>query len=207
MNTVSRVSNLTIPNSITTPDDSPSWLPHGEGEHDHTIEKNWLFHLARRRFRSQASGKTHDFYVMDLTSAVHVIAVTEDEKVVMVRQFRAGSGRDSLETPGGLLEQGEDPCDAGPRELLEETGYAGDSPVFLGTVWSNPAITTSRITTILVRNARKVAEPHLDPSEELHVELVPVRMINPMIRDGSIDHALVVSGLLRWIAGIDEASS
>jgi len=184
-----------------------SWIPDGHGSHDRTIEKNWLFHLARRRFRSRASGKTHDFYVMDLTSAVHVIAVTDDDNVVLVRQFRAGSGRDSLETPGGLLEPGEDPSDAGPRELLEETGYAGEPPEFLGTVWSNPAITTSRSSTILIRNAQRIAEPKLDPTEELHVELVPVRAIPEMIRDGRIDHALVVCGLLRWIAAIDQRQS
>lgn len=179
--------------------DEPSWIPDGDGGHDRTIERNWLFHLASRRFRSRGSGKTHDFYVMDLTSAVHVVAVTPRNEVVLVRQFRAGSGRDSLETPGGLLEPGEDPCTAGPRELLEETGYAGDPPVSLGTVWSNPAITTSRSTTIWVRNARPVAEPILDPTEELKIELAPASAIRAMIRDGRIDHALVVCGLLRWL--------
>jgi 8-oxo-dGTP pyrophosphatase MutT (NUDIX family) len=146
---------------------------------------------------------------MDLTSAVHVVALTPSDEVVLVRQFRAGSGRDSLETPGGLVEEGEDPLEAGPRELLEETGYAGDAPAFLGTVWSNPAITTSRSTTILVRNARKVAEPTLDPTEELQIELIPCREISKMIQDGRIDHALVVVGLLQWLNqrghGVDES--
>ena len=73
-------------------------------------------------------GKTHDFFVAHLADGVHAVAVTPDHQIVMVRQFRAGSRRDSLETPGGLLEAGEDPCTAGARELLEETGYAGDPP-------------------------------------------------------------------------------
>ncbi len=95
---------------------------------------------------------------MHLADAVSVIALTPDRQVVLVRQFRAGSGRDSLETPGGLLDPGEDPLAAGARELLEETGYAGDPPELLGTVWSNPSIMTSRTTTIVVANARRVAE-------------------------------------------------
>ncbi len=184
----------------TNEPEGASWVSDGDGIHDRTLEKNWLFPLARRRFRSLSSGKTHDFYVMDLTSAVHIVALTSDDEVVLVRQFRAGSERDSLETPGGLLEEGEDPCKAGPRELLEETGYAGDPPESLGTVWSNPAITTSRSTTIIVRNARKIAEPKFDPSEELNIELVPVADIPRMIEDGRIDHALVVVGLMRWLA-------
>jgi hypothetical protein len=59
---------------------------------------------------------------------------------------------------------------------------------------------TSRTTTIVVRNARKVAEPKLDHTEELTVEKVPAGEILPLIRAGKVDHALVVAGLLWWLA-------
>lgn len=177
----------------------PSWVREGRREDDQVIEENWLFRLRRERFRSRTTGRSHAFYVMDLADAVHVIAVTPDRQVVLVRQFRAGSARDSLEAPGGLLEPGENALEAGPRELLEETGYAGDPPEFIGTVWSNPSIVTSRTTTIVVRNARWVREPQLDPFEEVVVELAPVEAIPQMIHDGRIDHALVVCGLLWWL--------
>ncbi|MFO0951137.1 MAG: NUDIX hydrolase [Isosphaeraceae bacterium] len=180
--------------------DRPSWEHEGDGQFDTTLEANWLFQLRRERFRSRISGRSHDFYVMHLASAVHVIAVTPDDRVVLVRQFRAGSGRDSLETPGGLLEPGEDPCEAGTRELLEETGYAGDPAVLVSTVWSNPSLVTSRVSTIVVRNVRKIADPKLDPTEEVAVELAPASDLAGMIADGRIDHALVVQGLLWWLA-------
>ena len=109
------------------------------------------------------SGLAHDFYVLHLADAVSVVATTADGRLILVRQFRAGSGRDSLETPGGLLNPGEDPLAAGARELLEETGYAGDPPRSLGTVWSNPSLMTSKITTIVDRQRpegrRAVARP------------------------------------------------
>lgn len=168
---------------------------------DTTIEANWLFWLRRERFRSRASGKTHDFYVMHLADAVNVIALTPDDRVVFVRQFRAGSGRDSLEPPGGLLDRDEDPCTAGARELLEETGYAGDPPEFLGAAYSNPSIMTSKISVVLVRNARLVAPPEPDDHEEVIVELVPARDVPRLIREGAIDHALSVMGLLWWLYG------
>ena len=117
----------------------------------------------------------------------------------MVRQFRAGSRRDSLETPGGLLDVGEDPCAAGPRELLEETGYAGDTPELLGTIYPIPALLSMRISTIVIRNARPVALPHLDQSEELALELVPVNEIPALITSGRIDHGVCVAGLLWWL--------
>ena len=115
-------------------DSSPeaSWFSVDNGAHDETLVESWLLRLRRERFQSRKSGKTHDFYVTHLANGVHAIAVTTDQQLVMVRQFRAGSRRDSLETPGGLLDAGEDPCAAGARELLEETGYAGDSPELLG---------------------------------------------------------------------------
>jgi ADP-ribose pyrophosphatase len=182
------------------PAGEPSWGRVEGGSHDRSIEENWLFRLRKERFRSRHSGKSHDFYVIHLADAVHVVAITPDEEVLLVRQFRAGSGLDSLEIPGGLVDPGEDPCTAGVRELLEETGYAGDPPEFLGTLWSNPSLTTSRISTIVIRNARLVAEPDLDSNEELSIERVHRSEIPKLIREGHIDHALVVAGLLWWLA-------
>jgi 8-oxo-dGTP pyrophosphatase MutT (NUDIX family) len=178
----------------------PTWVREGGGAHDLTLEENWLFRLRKERFRSRQSGKTHDYYVVHLADAVHVVALTPNDEVLLVRQFRAGSGRDSLEIPGGLVDPGEDPCTAGARELLEETGYAGDPPEFLSTLWSVPSLVTSRISTILIRNARPVAQPNFDHTEELSIEIVPASEIPQMIRKGKIDHALVVAGLLWWMA-------
>src|SRR5689334_5301851 len=182
----------------------PSWVPDDSGAHDQTLAETWLFRLRRERFRSVRTGKAHDFFVTELADGVHVIAVTPDDRVVLVRQFRAGSRRDSLETPGGLLEPGEDPGEAGARELLEETGYAGDPPESLGILRPNPALLTMAISTLVIRNARRVAEPRPDTSEELAVVPVPAGEIHAMIRDGEIDHAVCVAGLLMWLAGRDQ---
>ncbi len=184
----------------------PSWLRTADGAHDQLIEENWLFRLRKERFESRHTGKVHDYYVLDLADAVHVVALTPDGEVLLVRQFRAGSGRDSLEIPGGLVDPGEDPCAAGARELLEETGYAGDPPELLGTLWSNPSLLTSRIFTIVIRNARLVAEPDPDQDEELTIERVPAAEIPRMIRAGRIEHALVVAVLLWWLGTKGPAS-
>ncbi len=194
------ISPALRPDPDPRPGSGPSWIPDGDSAHDETLAETWLFRLRRERFRSRRSGKAHDFFVTHLADGVHVIAVTPEQEVILVRQFRAGSRRDSLETPGGLAEPGEDPCLAGPRELLEETGYAGDPPERLGALRPNPALLSMNIDTIVVRNARRIAEPHLDPGEEVAVELAPIREIPAMIRDGRIDHAVCVAGLLWWLA-------
>ncbi len=178
----------------------PTWHRDAGAGPGETLAETWLFRLRRERYRSRASGHSHDYFVIELADAVNVVALTPDRRLVLVRQFRAGSGRDSLETPGGLLGPDEDPLVAGARELLEETGYAGDPPRLVGTVWSNPSLLTSKSTTILIPDVRPVAEPHLDPGEEVVSELVPADAIPGMIRRGEIDHALTVCGLLWWLA-------
>lgn len=177
----------------------PTWTPVDSPENAVLLE-NWLFRLRRERFLSRSSGITHDYFVMHLADAVSVIAITPERQLVFVRQFRAGSRRDSLEIPGGLLEPGEDAVKAGARELLEETGYTGDSPYLLGTVWSNPSLMTSRTTFLLITNARKTDPPAPDASEELTTELIHARRVPQLIASGQVDHALVVAGLLWWLA-------
>lgn len=175
--------------------ETPSW-DREPAETDATLVENWLFRLRRERYRSRASGRGHDFYVLHLADSVNVIALTADRKLVMARQFRAGSNSDGLETPGGLLEPGEDPREAGARELLEETGFAGDPAVLIGRVWSNPSIMTSRSSTVFVANARRVAEPRWDEGEEVAVELIDESDVPRLIETGEIGHALTVVGLL-----------
>ncbi len=182
--------------------DHPSWIAEPEG--GRTIEANWLFRLRVERYRSRATGRGHDFYVVDLADAVNVVATTPEGLLILVRQFRAGAGRDCLETPGGLVEPGEDPLVAGPRELLEETGYSGDPPRSLGSVYANPSLLTSRMTTVVIANARKVGPTAFDVGEEVEVHLRPAAKARELIRSGQVDHALAVLGLLLWLdAGTD----
>ena len=181
----------------------PSWR--AEPEADRTIEENWLFRLRAERHRSRRSGLVRDFYVLRLADAVSVVATTEDRRLVLVRQFRAGSGLDSLETPGGLVDPGEDPLVAGARELLEETGYVGDPPTLIGQAWSNPSLMDSKITTIHIGNARKVAEITPDHGEEVAVELIDEREAQAFVETGRIDHALSQLSLYAWLLRIRDS--
>ncbi len=87
----------------------PSWISVDDGAHDQTLVESWLLRLRRERFQSRKSGKTHDFYVTHLADGVHAIAVTTDQRLVMVRQFRAGRGATASKRQGACSMQAKIP--------------------------------------------------------------------------------------------------
>jgi 8-oxo-dGTP pyrophosphatase MutT (NUDIX family) len=152
-----------------------------------------VFSVHRVRARSPRTGGEHDFYTIGASDWVNIVALTPDECVVMVRQYRHGADRVTLETPGGMVDPGETPAQAAARELLEETGYAADEVVPLGGVNPNPALFSNRLHGFLARGARQVCEVRNERTEETHVELVPLARLRDEVRAGRVEHALVIA--------------
>ncbi|HBB40411.1 MAG: NUDIX hydrolase [Nitrospirae bacterium CG_4_8_14_3_um_filter_70_85] len=150
-----------------------------------------VFTLGERLRCHPTSGAAHPFYVLETGSWVNIIPITEAGEVVFVRQYRHGTGQVHLEIPGGLVDAGEEPEKAAVRELLEETGYAGEV-AYLGEVHSNPAILNNTTYSYVVRNARRVAVPELDATEEIEVVTHPLTAVPDLIRTRVITHALVI---------------
>jgi ADP-ribose pyrophosphatase len=145
---------------------------------------------------SPRTGKEHDFYVLDSVNWVNVIAVTPDQQLVMVEQYRHGSNTVELEVPGGMMDVDEtDPVGTAVRELREETGYEGENARLLGRVWSNPAILNNQTYTVLIENCRLQHDVEFDSGEDLITRLVPVAEIPKLVADEKIGHPLVVVAL------------
>jgi 8-oxo-dGTP pyrophosphatase MutT (NUDIX family) len=165
-----------------------------------------IFRLRSDVKLSPRTGREHDFYVLDSVHWVNVIAITPDQKLVMIEQFRHGSNTVELEIPGGMMEPGEaDPVATAVRELREETGYEGESARLLGHIWSNPAILSNKTYTVLVENCRLKHEVEWDYGEDLATQLVPVAEISKLVADEKIGHSLVVVALYYfdlWRQGI-----
>jgi 8-oxo-dGTP pyrophosphatase MutT (NUDIX family) len=159
---------------------------------------------------SPRTGKEHDFYVLDSVNWVNVIAVTPDQKLVMIEQFRHGSNTVELEIPGGMMDPGDtDPVAAGVRELREETGYVGENARLLGRIWSNPAILSNRTFTVLVENCRLKHDVDWDHGEDLATRLVLVEELPKLVADEKIGHSLVVVALYYfdlWRRGIKSSA-
>jgi len=145
---------------------------------------------------SPRTNESHEFFVLDCVNWVNVVAVTADQHLVMIEQFRHGSNTVELEIPGGTMDaKDESPVATGVRELREETGYEGAQARVIGEIFPNPAIMSNVCYTVLVENCRLQHELEMDSGEDLLTRLVPIAEIPDLVASGKIRHSLVVVGL------------
>jgi 8-oxo-dGTP pyrophosphatase MutT (NUDIX family) len=165
----------------------------------HPVGDFRIFQIRSDRAISPRTGKEHDFFVVESVNWVNVIAVTPDQQLVMIEQYRHGSGTVELEVPGGMM----DARDAGPdaaamRELREETGYDGEKPRIIGQVFPNPAFMSNICYTVQVENCRCLHPVEFDHGEDLITRLIPVAEIPDLVATGKIKHSLVVVALCHF---------
>ncbi|MDO9454600.1 NUDIX hydrolase [Nocardioides sp.] len=122
--------------------------------------------------------------IHDSPATVSVLALTDDDEVVLVQQYRPGPDRVVLSLPGGLVDDGEEPVAAGVRELREETGYAVASAELVASI-DPPSHTRSRHV-VLARGAHAVGEQQLDDLEEIDVVLLPVAELRRRLPGGRL---------------------
>ena len=159
-----------------------------------------IFRIRSDRKVHPKHGSEHDLLAVECVNWVTVLAVTRDQKLVMIDQFRHGTNTVELEIPGGMMDPGEtDPIAAGLRELREETGYTGENAQLLGSIYPNPAFQTNTCYTVLVENCERRHELELDPVEDLATRLVPVTEIPSLLASRRVRHALVVVALTYYL--------
>lgn len=156
--------------------------------------------IARARFDWVENPRTRQTLrrlVLDVADWVNVVALTPERRLVVVRQYRFGTGTVTTEIPGGVVDLGEPPEAAARRELREETGYTAESWRALGPVEPNPAFQNNLCHHYLAEGARPTHALELDPGEDIVVDTLALEEVRDHVRNGSIRHSLVISALSR----------
>ena len=145
---------------------------------------------------SPRTGAKHDFYIIDCVDWVNVLAITPQQELVMVEQYRHGTNTVELEIPGGIMDRSDaSPLHTGVRELREETGFEGEQVRVLGDVFANPAIMSNTCHTVLIENCALKHPVEWDSGEDMLTRLVPLAEVPALVASGKIKHPLVIVAL------------
>jgi ADP-ribose pyrophosphatase len=130
------------------------------------------------------------FYVLEYPTWASAFALTKDNKVVMIKQYRHGIEDVTIEIPGGVVDKGEASADAVRRELLEETGYRFDSVEYMGKICANPSTGNNYLHMYIAIGGEKVAEQKLDETEDVEVVIYTIDEVKQLLKENKIVQSL-----------------
>jgi len=163
---------------------------------EYLFKENWF--TVRKDRCEKSDGKIVDpYYVFEFPEWVTALAVTAENKVIMVRQYRHALGEVDIELPGGCVDKEDENFeDAIRRELLEETGYAFESAHYLGKISANPSTNSNLMHMFVATGGQKIKEQQLDENEEIDVLEISFEELMTLIEEKRITQAMHISTIL-----------
>lgn len=139
-----------------------------------------------------------EHYVIEYPDWVNVIAVTPDNRYVMVRQYRHGLGQIQNELCAGMMEPDETPLEAAKRELLEETGFGGGEWEEICTISGNPSTTNNLTHCFVAHGVEPTASRRLDATEDLSAFLISEQELLQLMESDEMKQSLMLAPLWKY---------
>ena len=159
--------------------------------------KDTWFTVRKDRCITKEGKVISPYYVYEFPEWVTALALTEDGKVILERQYRHALGQTIFEIPGGCIDETDDsPETAIARELLEETGYSFGKYEYLGKTSSNPSTNTNWMHMYLATGGRLVNQQQLDHNEEIEIYLFTIEELKQMLRQNTIIQSMHVTAIM-----------
>lgn len=154
--------------------------------------------IERQKFLNPKSKKIEDYYLIGQNDWSIVLPITNDGKVIYVRQYKQGCDEIVIELPAGMPDyKNEKPKEVMKRELMEETGYKAQKIISLGSFFMSTRNSSARFHAFLALGCKKVAMQELDANEEIEIGNASIKEWLKMITKGKIkEHSSIVTTFL-----------
>lgn len=164
------------------------------------LERSYLYktpHGNLRKDRCLIEDKNHiidAYHVNEFENWVNAVVLTDQEEMVLIKQYRHGAEGFFYEIPAGKTEYRESYEQAIQREVLEETGYqTNTSPIYLGEFFVNPATQNNKVISYLMLHAVKVKEQDLDVGEVIDIFKIPFENVEKLVKTGELQQLFSVT--------------
>ncbi|MDZ7954525.1 NUDIX hydrolase [Nostoc sp. DedQUE09] len=170
----------------------------------HIVKDKWI--SVRSDTCQMPNGTIVDpYYVLEYPTWVNVVALTKNQEIVLVKQYRYGINKTVLELPGGSMEvEDTSPLEAAKRELLEESGYTSNNFIETAILSPNSATHNNLIHCFLAIDVECVADLKLDVTEQIDVVLLPLEKVIEGIENGILLQTLHISSLFFALKKLDK---
>lgn len=162
---------------------------------EYLFKDEWL--KARREVCERPDGKiVSPYYILDYATWVCAVALTKNNEVVLIRQYRHAFGEVCLEVPGGCVDEKDADLEAAVRrELTEETGYVFEQCEYLGFCSPNPAANSNLMHLFLLQGGEQKHQQNLDHNEDIQVLLHPLDDLFQLVVDRKIHQAMHITAV------------